>query len=102
MLKNFRTYHLAVEFYSLTQTLRLPRHLKDQLARASSSIVLNLAEGASRQSLLERKRFFNIAFGSVRESQAILDLSYQPSQTILDTADKLAAHVYKLMQNARG
>jgi four helix bundle protein len=46
MRKNFRTYQLAVEFYRSAKTLQLPRHLKDQLNRASSSVVLNLAEVA--------------------------------------------------------
>ena len=48
MLKNFRTYLLAVEFYRLVSSLKLPGHLQEQCRRASSSIVLNLAEGAGR------------------------------------------------------
>ena len=97
MLKNFRTYTIAVEFYRHTQGLKLPRHLKDQLDRASSSIVLNLAEGAGRQSFHDQKRFYTISFGSLRESQAILDLSPGASQKVRDCADKLAAHLYCLL-----
>ena len=98
MRKNFRTYQVAVEFYRTAKTLQLPRHLKDQLNRASSSIVLNLAEGSARHTKADQKRFFCIAFGSLRESQAILDLSVNTPEELINCADKLAAHIYKLIQ----
>jgi four helix bundle protein len=98
MRKNFRTYQLAIEFYHLSSALSLPRHLKDQLNRASSSIVLNLAEGVGRSSFAEKKRFFEIAFGSLRESQAILDLSSTAPEKTVNAADILAAHLYKLIK----
>ena len=47
MLKNFRTFHQAVNFYRQVAGLRMPTHLKDQLLRAASSVPLNLAEGAA-------------------------------------------------------
>jgi len=79
--------------------LELPRHLRDQLQRAASSIVLNLAEGSGRVSSKEQKRFYDIAFGSLRESQAILDLiENSPTQEAAKAADKLAAHLYKLLK----
>ena len=101
MMKNFRTYHLAVEFYHLAQQLKLPRHLKDQLDRASSSVVLNLAEGAARGTKLDQRRFFHIALGSLRESQAILDLVLTSPKETQDCLDKLAAHLYRLVKNTR-
>ncbi len=100
MRKNFRTYDLAIEFYHRTTALKLPRHLKDQLDRAASSIVLNIAEGDGRGSKADRKRFFTIAFGSLRESQAILDLNNAKDNELALLADKLAAHLYRLNQNA--
>ena len=101
-MKNFRTYQLAVEFYRLTRSLKLPAHLRDQLARASSSIALNLAEGAGRNTTQDQIRFFSIAFGSLRECQAILDLSDNVNSNILELADKLAAHIYRLIKTVRG
>ena len=74
-MKNFRTYQLAIEFYKNSSNLKLPRHLKDQLSRASSSIALNLAEGRGKRTVKDQKRFFQIAMGSLRESQAILALA---------------------------
>ena len=53
-MKNFRSYQIAVKFYRLVETVRLKSHLKDQLRRASSSIVLNLAEVA--EDLLKKTR----------------------------------------------
>ena len=101
-MKNFRTYHVAVEFYRLTRALSLPRHLKDQLNRAASSAVLNLAEGSGRSTPDDQKRFFIIAMGSIRESQAILALAEGTNAELTDSADKLAAHTYRLIQNTRG
>jgi len=45
MLNNFRTFQISVKFYKEAIKIKLPRHLKDQLNRSSSSISLNLAEG---------------------------------------------------------
>ena len=51
MLENFRTYQLAIQYYRLVKRLELPKHLKDQLLRSSSSIVLNIAEGTGKPTL---------------------------------------------------
>jgi four helix bundle protein len=49
--------------------------LVQQIRRAAFSVHLNLSEGFSRKSELERKRFFEIARGSVIEIDAALDAS---------------------------
>lgn len=77
----------------------LTSHLKVQLNRASSSIVLNLAEGSGRFGRKDQKRFYHIAFASLRESQAILDLSDGSKKQALELADNLAAHIYKLIRS---
>jgi len=48
--------------------------LRDQLHRASASILLNIAEGASRQMPADKRRFYAIARGSLGEVGAVLDL----------------------------
>ena len=100
MLDNFRTYKLAVNFYRITVGIKLPKHLKDQLDRASSSIALNLAEGRGRSTTKDQKHFFHIAFGSTRECQAILTLLGHTDCQAWDTLDCLAASLYRLIKNA--
>mgnify|MGYP000879400896 CR=1 FL=1 len=51
-------------------------YLIDQLRRASSSIVLNFSEGRGRASRKERERFFSIARGSARETQACIEVAH--------------------------
>lgn len=54
----------------LTQKFDL--NLKNQLKRASSSIILNIAEGAGKYSKQDKKNFYTIARGSTHECVAIL------------------------------
>ena len=57
---------------------RLPESEKDGLAdqwrRASYSVALNIAEGASRRGTKEFRRFLDIARASLHEIEAIIDL----------------------------
>ena len=74
ILKNFRTYQLAVSVYRGCETVAAKHHLRDQLLRASLSVVLNLAEGSAKPSIKDRARFYGIAFASAKEVQSILQL----------------------------
>ncbi|HLK31337.1 MAG TPA: four helix bundle protein [Puia sp.] len=51
--------------------------LVSQIRRAALSVHLNIAEGASRKSDAERKRFYEIARGSVIEIDAAFDIAYE-------------------------
>lgn len=100
MLKDFRAYQLSVQFYKVCEKVRGPIHLRDQLLRSSSSITLNLAEGSEGASLQNRRRFYRIAMGSLRESQAILDL--MPESELQANAARLGqtlgGYVFRLCQ----
>jgi four helix bundle protein len=65
------------ECYKLTR--RLPVEGKFgvivQIRRAALAVHLNIAEGASRKSATERKRYYEIARGSVIEIDAALDIA---------------------------
>ncbi|MEZ4754382.1 MAG: four helix bundle protein [Bdellovibrionota bacterium] len=98
-MKNFRSYQLAVKFYRSVSEITLPSYLKDQLDRASSSIVLNLAEGSGRFTRKDQKRFYHIAFASLRECQAILDIKGSNNIEAVEIADKLAANIYCLIKS---
>ena len=99
-MKNFRTFELAVEFYRESRCLPVKGHLKNQLSRAASSIVLNLAEGRGKQTTKEQKRFFYISLGSLRECQAILILEGLENKEQWITLDRLGAHLYRLIERA--
>jgi four helix bundle protein len=70
-------YRIALEFLSVVPRLAPVRgcaDLRDQLERAGTSIVLNIAEGAGRISKPDRARFFAIARGSATECAALIDI----------------------------
>jgi len=97
MKHNFRAYELAVTVYKEIKHIPAPKHLKDQLLRASSSVPLNLAEGAAKPTPRDQKRFYAIAFGSLRETQCIVNLLEVRNEQLLDRLDHLAAMLYKLV-----
>ena len=70
-------YRVAREFDVFAARV-LPRRgcasLRDQLERASSSIVLNIAEGCGRYARPEKAHFYLIARGSAMECAAALDV----------------------------
>ena len=94
MLKNFRTFDLAVELYRGCEKVQARSHLRDQLLRASLSIVLNTSEGSARSSQKDRKRLYGIALGSCREVQALLMLLEQKELSCI--ADQVGACLYRL------
>ena len=67
----------VLECYKLSKSL--PREEKfgmiSQIRRAALSVHLNVAEGCSRKSETERKRYYEIARGSVIEIDAALDIA---------------------------
>ena len=96
-MKKFKTYQLAIQFYHKSNSLNLKGPVKNQFQRVILSIVLNLAEGSAKSSAKERKKFYEITLGSLREVQAILTL-VNP-QNLIKEADKIGAYLYKLCQN---
>ena len=96
MLEKFEAFQLAASFYRVCKRLKIPRFLQDQLMRASSSIALNLAEGSGKRTAPDQRRFYAIAFGSLRECQAILELEGISDPEIKKLADRLGAMLFKL------
>jgi four helix bundle protein len=86
---------LAEQLYKECETITAKGYIKDQLNRASLSVVLNLAEGSGKPTQTEKRRFYGIALGSLRETQAILSILNQ--QNALAKADKVAANVFRLV-----
>lgn len=67
----------VLECYRLTRSLPAEERfgMITQIRRAALSVHLNIAEGASRKSAVERKRYFEIARGSVIEINAAIDVA---------------------------
>jgi four helix bundle protein len=70
-------YQKAYQLLELIESLgSLPGEsdLRNQLNRAAASILLNIAEGASRQSPPDKRRFYLFARGSLGEVGAAIDV----------------------------
>ncbi|MBI4836705.1 MAG: four helix bundle protein [Candidatus Abawacabacteria bacterium] len=75
--EGFPVYLLAEEFYlavlgSCLRNYKIVPEIRSQLQRASSSILLNLAEGAGKYSKKDKKNFYVITRGSIHECVAII------------------------------
>jgi four helix bundle protein len=111
--ERLEAWRQARTFYLGCGALRgLPKaagHLGDQLERASLSVVLNIVEGAGRNSWKEKRHFFCIALGSLAESVAVLDLAVakgllDPSETerLVAVARRVGALLTGLMKAGQG
>lgn len=86
-------YQRALELLDLCDTILEQvhagrAHLKDQLDRAATSIVLNVAEGAGEFSPDEKRRFYRIARRSATESAAILHIMARRGHAPADLAQQ--------------
>ena len=97
----FRTFEIAVQFYRLSVTLPLRGAIREQLNRAALSVPLNLAEGRGKPTVKDQLQFFHIAFGSIRECQAILTIADLQGSEAWKLLDSLAAHLYRLIKNSK-
>ena len=64
----------SLELIEALGTLLGECDLRNQLNRAAASILLNIAEGASRQTPPDKRRFYLFARGSLGEVAAALDI----------------------------
>lgn len=84
------------QIYALTQSGEFSKDygLRDQIRRASVSIMANIAEGFGRNSDKEFANFLNIAIGSALEAQShlyvALDQHYLEQKTFDDVYGLLA------------
>ena len=80
---------LCLQCYKTTKAFPVDEKfaLVQQIRRAALSVHLNIAEGSSRKSLAERKRFYEISRGSVIEIDTALDIAVELNYC---TSDSLA------------
>ncbi|MBP9069148.1 MAG: four helix bundle protein [Bacteroidia bacterium] len=79
---------------------------KNQLRRASFSVMLNIAEGSSRFSKADRRNFFVIARGSVFECVAIFDFMKEEKlfneslhQDLYSKSEELSKMLFAMIKN---
>lgn len=100
-------YTAAVDFVVLAHGIlsNLPAghgDLADQLRRAATSIVLNIAEGAGEYSKAEKARFYRIARRSATECAAVLDVSMRleiATAAICQPARELLLRIVSMLIN---
>jgi four helix bundle protein len=95
-------YHVALELHTLCSTLVAPlnRIVRDQLERASLSVVLNTAEAGGRHSRREKARYYGIARGSATEVAALLDvlaMRHLAPPAAIRTGRRLAIRVVQML-----
>ena len=73
------SHELALECYKITTLFPADKKFAmiQQIRRAALSVHLKIAEGSSRKSDVERKRYFEIARGSVIEIDTAIGIAYK-------------------------
>lgn len=82
---------ITLECYRLTKEFPSNERfcMTQQIKRAALSIYLNVAEGCARKSLAERKRFYEIARGSLVELDTAFDIALELGYIKADSIEKL-------------
>ena len=104
--KKLEVYKLSMclvkDIYELTESF--PKHelysLVNQTRRAAISVSSNIAEGASRTSPKEKKRFYEIARGSAVEIDTQLEIAIQLKYYSHGAAGKMEqtlASIYRIL-----
>lgn len=92
----------VVDIYKITETLPKTEiyGITNQLCRAAVSAASNLAEGASRKSSTERKRFYEISRSSIVEIDTQLEIAIQLQYIEKNNLEKIEPsmeHLFAMM-----
>lgn len=98
---------LALECYRLTKLFPDNERFAmiSQIRRAALSVHLNVAEGCSRKSVIDRKRFYEIARGSAVEIDAAIGIGFKLSYVTMEQLtnfEKLIISTYKILSGLIG
>jgi four helix bundle protein len=101
------SYSLCLVIYKLVSTFPSEEKfgLISQMQRASASVPINIAEGNCKESLKDRRRFFEISLASLNElyCECLLakDLGYIPQESFLKAEDHIQRASYLLTKLIR-
>jgi four helix bundle protein len=73
-----------------------------QMRRAALSVHLNIAEGCSRKSQSERRRFFEISRGSVIEVDAAIEIAHSLKYKTEEELKQLGDHLVSTFKQLTG
>jgi four helix bundle protein len=84
----------------------IPLYAKNQLGRASLSIMLNIAEGNSKFSNKDKRNFFVVARGSASECAALVhflteedEINGPLKKTLYSAFEEISIMLYKMIKN---
>lgn len=103
--------HMNLDIYQVSkklvqgcykETISFPNEEKfamiSQIRRAALSVYLNIAEGSSRKSQKERKRYYEVARGSLVELDAAFDLAVELNYTNKEKLTELGQFILRCFQ----
>lgn len=99
------TYAMAV--YDVTSSFPKDERygITSQIRRASLSVILNFVEGYARFTKGDKRRFFQIAYGSLQESKYLLYfckerkfISINEYKMLLHQANEIGKMLYRMMK----
>jgi len=89
VVENFFLGPMSKEKETILQFLKESKginpYIKNQLSRASISMVINIAEGSGKFSKAEKRNFYTISRGSVYECVSLLELILEENQITKET-----------------
>ena len=66
---------------------RIDSYIRDQLKRASISIVINIAEGSGKFSRADKRNFYTIARGSAYECVSLFEIIFEENKITKEKFD---------------
>ncbi|RYY87574.1 MAG: four helix bundle protein [Chitinophagaceae bacterium] len=95
---------VVIETYKATKDFPADERfaLVQQIRRAATSVHLNIAEGCSRKSEAERKRYFEVSRGSLIEVDAALDVAEDLDYVNKEKVSELGAAIIATFKQLSG
>ena len=109
--KDLKVYQKAYKsnleiFKTIRKKLDREYAIKDQILRASLSVVLNIAEGYGRKSTADFKRYLTMSLGSTNEVIVLLEiirdlnlLERTKVEELIDSYQEIGKMLYRLREN---
>jgi four helix bundle protein len=90
----------------LKRNKNIPPYMKNQLGRASLSVMLNIAEGTAKTSSRDRRNFYTTARGSAFESASIInfltseeEISEEEAKIIYGSFEEVSKMLFAMIKN---